>query len=80
LQPAGFLSPGRLHNGGDALIINRAGTNTLVGGSGTDLIGLKESAGLVNSDGSFNFGQQVISGGGRTRCVSKAMAPRSAKR
>ncbi len=25
---------------------------------------LKESASLVNSDGSFNFGQQVISGGG----------------
>jgi phospholipase/lecithinase/hemolysin len=48
---------------GDALIVNRAGTNTLVGGSGNDLFVLKESASLVNPGGSFNFGQQTISGG-----------------
>jgi phospholipase/lecithinase/hemolysin len=50
--------------GGDALIVNRAGSNTLLGGSGNDLVALKESANLVNSDGSFDFGQQLISGGG----------------
>lgn len=50
--------------GGDALIANRAGTTTLDGGSGNDLLVLKESASLVNSNSSFNFGQQVISGGG----------------
>lgn len=49
--------------GDDALIVNRAGANTLAGGSGNDLFVLKESASIVNSDGSFNFGQQVISGG-----------------
>jgi phospholipase/lecithinase/hemolysin len=50
-------------DGGDALIANRAGTNTLLGGSGNDLFVFKESASIVKSDGSFNFGQQVISGG-----------------
>src|SRR5712664_152699 len=49
--------------GGDALIVNRAGTNTLLGGSGNDFFVFKESASIVKSDGSFNFGQQVISGG-----------------
>jgi hypothetical protein len=49
--------------GGDALIVNRAGTNALLGGSGNDLFVFKESASIVKSDGSFNFGQQVISGG-----------------
>lgn len=49
--------------GDDGLIVNRAGTNTLLGGSGNDLFVLRESAGLVNSDGSFNFGQQEINGG-----------------
>jgi phospholipase/lecithinase/hemolysin len=49
--------------GGDALIVNRAGTNALFGGSGNDLFVFKESASIVKSDGSFNFGQQVISGG-----------------
>jgi len=49
--------------GGDALIVNRAGTNALLGGSGNDLFVFKEGAGIVKSDGSFNFGQQVISGG-----------------
>ena len=51
-------------DGGDALIANRAGTNTLLGGSGNDLFVLKQSASIVNSGGSFNFGQQVINGGG----------------
>jgi len=51
-------------SGGDALIVNRAGSNTLLGNSGNDLFVLKEAASLVNSDASFNFGQQVISGGG----------------
>src|SRR6267143_1589361 len=50
-------------DGGDALIVNRAGTNALLGGSGNDLFVFKESASIVKSDGSFNFGQQVISGG-----------------
>jgi len=50
--------------GGDALIVNRAGTDTLSGGKGDDLFVLKESAGLLASGGGFNFGQQVISGGG----------------
>ena len=49
--------------GGDALIVNRAGTNALLGGSGNDLFVFKESASIVKSDGSFNFGQQVVSGG-----------------
>jgi phospholipase/lecithinase/hemolysin len=49
--------------GGDALIVNRAGTNALFGGSGNDLFVFKESASIVESNGSFNFGQQVISGG-----------------
>ncbi|HTE92235.1 MAG TPA: SGNH/GDSL hydrolase family protein, partial [Bradyrhizobium sp.] len=49
--------------GSDALIVNRAGTNALFGGSGNDLFVFKESASIVKSNGSFNFGQQVISGG-----------------
>jgi hypothetical protein len=49
---------------GDALIVNRAGTNALSGGSGDDLFVFKESANLVKADGSFNFGQQVVNGGG----------------
>jgi phospholipase/lecithinase/hemolysin len=49
--------------GGDALIVNRAGTNALFGGSGNDLFVFKESASIVKSDGSFNFGQQLIRGG-----------------
>src|SRR5262249_603616 len=40
-----------------------AGTNRLLGDSGNDLFILKESAVLVNSDGTFNFGQQDINGG-----------------
>jgi phospholipase/lecithinase/hemolysin len=51
-------------DGGDALIANRAGTNTLRGGEGNDLFVLKESASLANAGGGFNFGQQLISGGG----------------
>ena len=50
--------------GGDALIVNRAGIDALIGGSGNDLMVLKESASLVNPDGSFNFGHEVVSGGG----------------
>ncbi|QPF94365.1 SGNH/GDSL hydrolase family protein [Bradyrhizobium commune] len=49
---------------GDALIVNRAGTNALFGGTGNDLFVLKESASLVKPDGSFTFGQQMVSGGG----------------
>jgi Ca2+-binding RTX toxin-like protein len=49
---------------GDALIVNRAGSNTLFGGSGNDLFVFKESASLAKPDGSFNFGQQVVNGGG----------------
>src|SRR5262245_10415696 len=49
--------------GDDALIVNRAGTNTILGDSGDDLFMVKESAILVNSNGTFNFGQQVINGG-----------------
>jgi phospholipase/lecithinase/hemolysin len=49
--------------GDDALVVNRAGTNTILGDSGDDLFIVKESAILVNSDGTFNFGQQVINGG-----------------
>jgi Ca2+-binding RTX toxin-like protein len=45
----------------DAFIVNLGGT--LIGGSGHDLFILKESAGLVNPGGSFNFGQQDIIGG-----------------
>jgi len=51
-------------SGGDALIANRAGHNTLLGGSGDDLFVFKESAGLVNPGGGFNFGTEVVSGGG----------------
>jgi phospholipase/lecithinase/hemolysin len=50
-------------HGQDALIVNRGGTNTLLGGTGDDLFILKESASLVNADGTFNFGQQEIAGG-----------------
>jgi Ca2+-binding RTX toxin-like protein len=50
-------------HGEDAFIVNRGGTNTLIGGSGDDLFILKESAALVNPGGSFNFGQQEITGG-----------------
>jgi Ca2+-binding RTX toxin-like protein len=50
-------------NGDDALIVNRGGTNTITGGKGADLFVLKEDASLVNADGSFRFGEQVISGG-----------------
>jgi phospholipase/lecithinase/hemolysin len=50
--------------GGDALIANRAGTNMMDGGGGNDLFVLKESASIVNPNGSFNFGQQAIDGGG----------------
>jgi len=46
-----------------ALIVNRAGTNTLTGGHGNELFVLKENASLVNSDGTFNFKPQSISGG-----------------
>jgi len=42
------------------------GTNALLGGSGNDLFVFKESASIVKSDGSFNFGQQVISGAAAT--------------
>jgi phospholipase/lecithinase/hemolysin len=48
---------------GDALIVNRAGHNTLLGGGGDDLFVFKESAGLVSPSG-FNFGQEVVQGGG----------------
>jgi len=50
-------------DGDDALIVNRAGTNTLLGCTGNDIFVLKESASAVNSNGSFNFGQQVVVGG-----------------
>jgi phospholipase/lecithinase/hemolysin len=49
--------------GDDALIANRGGTNNLRGGDGDDLLILKEGASLVNSDGSFNFGKQIVAGG-----------------
>lgn len=49
---------------GSALIVNRAGNDTLSGGEGNDLFVLKENASLVNSGGGFNFGDQVIAGGG----------------
>jgi phospholipase/lecithinase/hemolysin len=49
--------------GDDALIANRGGTNTLDGGTGDDLIVLKESASLVNANGTFNFGAEKIDGG-----------------
>jgi len=51
-------------DGGDALVANRGGTNTMRGGEGNDLLILKESASLANPDGSFNFGVQVVRGGG----------------
>jgi hypothetical protein len=51
-------------SGGDALIANRAGNNTMLGGSSDDLFVFKENAGLVNSSGGFNFGHDVVSGGG----------------
>jgi hypothetical protein len=50
-------------HGEDAFIVNRGGTNTLLGGTGADLFILKESASLVNADGTFNFGQEEIAGG-----------------
>jgi Ca2+-binding RTX toxin-like protein len=50
-------------DGNDALIVNRGGTNKIEGGEGNDLIVLKESASLVNPDGSFDFGKQTIEGG-----------------
>jgi phospholipase/lecithinase/hemolysin len=50
--------------GDDALIVNRAGNNTLLGNAGDDLFVFKENAGLVNSSGGFNFGHEVVSGGG----------------
>jgi Ca2+-binding RTX toxin-like protein len=50
-------------NGNDALIANRGGTNHLQGGMGDDLFVLKENASLVNSHGTFNFGNQTIDGG-----------------
>src|SRR5262249_21606418 len=34
------------------------------GGTGNDFFVFKESASLANADGSFNFGQQVVHGGG----------------
>jgi RTX calcium-binding nonapeptide repeat (4 copies) len=46
--------------GDDALIVNRAGTNTLLGDSGDDLFIVKESAILVNSNGTFNFGHDTL--------------------
>ena len=46
------------------MIVNRAGTDTMLGGTGDDLFVLKESAALVDQSGSFHFGQQVIGGGG----------------
>jgi Ca2+-binding RTX toxin-like protein len=50
-------------HGEDAFVVNRGGTNTLLGGSGDNLFILKESASLVNTDGTFKFGQQDITGG-----------------
>lgn len=50
-------------DGTDALIANRAGTNTIEGGGGSDLIVLKENKSLLASDGTFNFGAQIINGG-----------------
>jgi Ca2+-binding RTX toxin-like protein len=50
-------------SGSDVLIANRGGNNVLAGGGGDDLIVLKESADLVDPDGSIAFGIQHVSGG-----------------
>jgi phospholipase/lecithinase/hemolysin len=50
-------------DGDDALIVNRGGTNTMLGGTGNDIFMLKESAGTINPNGGFDFGQQVVVGG-----------------
>jgi len=48
---------------GDDIVYAGNGDVTVNGGEGDDLLILKEGASLVNSDGSFNFGQQIVAGG-----------------